>query len=84
MELTYRDGGSARASRADAIDGDVWYLLKNVARLRLTYQIRLLTFAASEQGARLVIRVPRGCTPSRDLTAFIVAHGGLVRMEPVG
>ncbi len=53
MELRYTRQQTARGSRPDATVGDTWYLLKNVSQLRLTYQIRLLTFGAMQSRARL-------------------------------
>jgi hypothetical protein len=55
------------------VDGDIWFLLKFVSRLRLTYQIRLLAFAAEQSGVRLVIRVPMTCRLSAPLRDFLRA-----------
>jgi hypothetical protein len=70
VEFRYTEHQVARGTRPDAVDGDVWYLLKFVSRLRLTYQIRLLTFGAEQSGVRLVIRVPKGCRLSAPLRDF--------------
>jgi len=37
------------------------YLIKNVSRLRATYQIKLLTFKAIDHKMQLIIRVPTSC-----------------------
>jgi hypothetical protein len=62
----------------------LWLLAKNVSHLRLTYQIRLLTFRAGETKSQLVINVPRHCKLSTDLQAFVKQHGQLVRIERFG
>ena len=41
------------------MSGNTWHLIKAASLLRLTYQIRLLTFMAAERDARLVIGCPR-------------------------
>lgn len=37
------------------------YLIKNVSKLRATYQIRLLAFRAVDKGTKLILRVPVSC-----------------------
>jgi len=74
VELRYTKHQVARGARPDAVDGDTWFLLKFVSRLRLTYQIRLLAFGAEQSGVRLVIRVPKGCGLSVPLRDFMKAR----------
>ena len=84
MVHRYSRRQAARGSRPDATDGSSsWYLLKMVSHLRLTYQIKLLTFAAGESGARLIIRVPRACRVSEPLRDFLDAHKARVKLERV-
>lgn len=73
----------ARGSRPDAISGDEAYLIKAVSHLRLTYQIRLLTFLAAENGSRLTIRVPSECRTSADLASFLSDNRRHVRLDRV-
>lgn len=47
------------------------YLIKKVSLLRLTYQIRLLAYAANEEGCRLTVVIPTGSNVSPDLQAFV-------------
>jgi hypothetical protein len=54
-----------------------------VSHMRLTYQIKLLTFAAGESGAQLIIRVPRACHVSEPLRDFLNAHKARVKLERV-
>ena len=60
-----------RGTRADAEDSRSLYLIKNVRRMRLTYQIRLLALRALEEGKHLVIVVPKGAALSDPLKAFV-------------
>jgi hypothetical protein len=84
IELRYTRQQLARAARPDATDGGAgWMVLKRVSSLRLTYQIRLLTFQAVESGARLTIRVPQGCRISGDLRAFMREHKASLRVQRV-
>jgi hypothetical protein len=80
VELRYTKHQVPRGSRPDAVAGNDAYLVKAVSYLRLTYQIRLLTFLASESGARLTIRVPNGCSTSPELASFL-SNNRHVRLE---
>jgi hypothetical protein len=57
----------ARGTRPDAETFDKLFLIKRASELRATYQIRLLTYRASQEGKKLVIEVPKECK----------IHGGL-------
>jgi hypothetical protein len=70
-----------RGARPDVVDGRDWILVKSVTHLRLTYQIRLLTFGAQQSGARLVIHVRVGCRLSRPLREFLSRFKGLVLVK---
>lgn len=71
----------ARSSRPDAVSGSKAYLIKNVSCLRLTYQIRLLTFMASERGSTLIIRLPAAAKLSGDLQRFVRDHRRTLKVE---
>jgi hypothetical protein len=60
------------------------YLFKRVSELRLTYQIRLLTFLAAERRARLIIRIPKSSRLSHDLRLFEREHSAVLKIERVG
>lgn len=75
------DGGTLRASRPDAIDARFFYLVKNVNQLRLTGQIRLLTFMAIENHRKLRLVIPPMCQLSSDLEAFVFAHAKSVVVD---
>jgi hypothetical protein len=62
MKLFYTRHQVPRGSRPDAVTQDRIYLIKNVKRLRATYQVRLLTFEASQRKKKLVLKVPEVCT----------------------
>jgi hypothetical protein len=83
MEYRYTGHQVARGSRPDAVSGNTWYLIKAASVVRLTYQIRLLTFLATERGARLVVRIPRTSRASADLRAFVKENSRVLRVEKV-
>lgn len=57
------------------------YLIKNVSRLRATYQIRLLAFRAVEKGTQLILRVPEACVFDDSLNELIRKCGKSVARE---
>lgn len=71
VELRYTKWQTARGVRPDALRDSERYLIKNVSLLRLTYQIRLLAYAAAEDGGQLILAVPKASSMSRDLRQFI-------------
>jgi hypothetical protein len=83
VEYRYTRHQVPRRARPDAVDGASWYLLKFVSELHLTYQIRTLTFDATQSGTRLTIQVPRPARLSAPLRAFIKKHKDLLRVERV-
>jgi hypothetical protein len=83
MEYRYTRHQVARAARPDATDGGTWVLLKWVSELHLTYQIRLLTFAAAQSRTRLVIKVPKRCHLSPPLAEFVKQYKATVRVQRV-
>lgn len=83
MNYRYTKQQVARGARADAERNDAFFLLKNVSTLRLTYQIRLLTFRAIESGRKFIIRVPDRCKLHPTLRDFQKEHSKVVRIEKV-
>ena len=83
MEYRYTGHQVARGSRPDAVSGNTLDLIKAPSLVRLTDQIRLLTFMATERGARLVIRVPRSSRVSADLRAFVKENSRVLKVEKV-
>ena len=73
----------ARGARPDAVSGTNWYLIKNARELRLTYQIRLLTFLAADRGKGLIIRIPHASRLSRDLRRFANENKATLKVERV-
>jgi len=61
----------ARGARPDAEVNNRMYLIKNVSSLRATYQVRLLLYRATQEGAKLVLDVPEACVLSSPLKALI-------------
>ena len=81
MDFKYTSRQTARGSRPDGQFGSTYFLVKNVSRMRLTYQVKLLTLMAQEQRGVLVVQLPKGAKTSRDLRAFAKSHRGSVRVE---
>lgn len=81
IEYRYTHHQVARGARPDAVSGADWYLFKNVSKLRLTYQIRLLTFLATERGARVVIWIPKSALLSNDLRDFIKENSKVLAIK---
>jgi hypothetical protein len=73
-----------RGARPDGITEDAAHLIKLVSVLRLTYQIRLLTFLTGERWGQLVIHVPSDCRVSDRLERFLTEHPAAVRIERLG
>jgi hypothetical protein len=71
----------ARSAMPDAEAFNRMYLVKNVSRLRATYQIRLLAFRAVEKGMQLILRVPEACIFDDSLSELIRKCGKSVARE---
>lgn len=71
----------ARSARPDAEAFNKMYLIKNVSKLRATYQIRLLAFRAADSGTKLILRVPVSCEFDISLLELIKTCGKSVLRE---
>ena len=65
MKHRYTKHQVARGTLPDAENRTTLFLLKNVSQLRLTYQIRLLTFRAIDTQRKLAIHLPKTQQGSR-------------------
>jgi hypothetical protein len=81
MERTHTRHQVPRSSRPDAEKFNRMYLIKNVSRLRATYQIRLLAFKAVDRGLKLILQVPASCEFSASLDELISNCTGSVWRE---
>jgi hypothetical protein len=72
-----------RGAFADAESHEEVLLLKNVSGLRLTYQIRLLTFRALSSQKTLIVKIPKGCMVHQSLRDFAAQSPGIIRIEEV-
>jgi len=81
MEFKYTRHQVPRGSRPDAETIDKIYLLKNVAMLRATYQIRLLVFKAVESHKKLVLKVPPSCQFLASLKRLVKITGKTIMRE---
>lgn len=81
MDFRYTRHQVPRGARADAESGDKMFLIKNVTNLRLTYQIRLLTFRAQESHMSLIIKIPKASEIDPSLSDFLNEFPNLIRVE---
>jgi len=66
---------------ADAEKFNRLYLIKNVSKLRATYQIRMLTYRAVNEGLKLVLKVPFSCEFHPSLLDLVKKTGGVILRE---
>lgn len=81
MEVKVTRYQVARSAMPDAEAFNRMYLVKNVSRLRATYQVRLLAFRAVDKGMQLVLRVPETCVFDDSLTDLMMKCGKSVVRE---
>lgn len=70
-----------RTSMPDSIQGNKWYLYKSCSTLLLTYQIKLLTYHAATENAKLIIKVKKDCKFSEDLQDYITKNNNIISVE---
>jgi hypothetical protein len=70
-----------RSTMADAEKFNRLYLIKNVKKLRATYQIRMLTYRAVNEGLTLVLKVPFSCEFQPSLLRLVKKTGSVVLRE---
>lgn len=83
MQFRYTKNQVPRGALADSESHDKMFLLKNVSTLRLTYQIRLLTFKALDSKKKLILRVPTHCRIDTNLREFVRQQQNLIRIDRV-
>jgi hypothetical protein len=81
MEFKNTSHQTARSTMPDAEMFNKMYLIKNVSRLRATYQIRLLAFRAVQTGTKLILKVPVDCIFAPSLNALIKATQKVISRE---
>ncbi len=81
MNYRYTKHQVARGAFPDAQKGNEIYLFKYVSTLRATYQVRLLTYLASETGKKLIIEVPPHFKPHPTLSRLLKEFPKAVRIE---
>lgn len=80
-DFIYTKHQTPRGARPDATVGNKLYLIKNVSEMRLTYQIRVLAYVASDQGRKLIVQLPKGAVVHPALRDFVRDSNGLVKIE---
>jgi hypothetical protein len=83
MNYRYTTHQVARGAFPDAQKNAEIYLFKKVSTLRATYQIRLLTYLASESGKKLIIDVPKHFKPHPSLTRLMEEFPKSIKIEKV-
>ena len=81
MEFSYTKHQTPRGAKADAEVGDKVYLIKSALQLRLTYQIKMLTYMAQTGGKKLIIRLPKEAKVHESLKDFVRSGAGLIKIE---
>ena len=81
MRYKYTKHQVARGALPDAQDARRICIVKNVSVLRATYELRLLTFLASEAGKKLVIVVPKSSIPDKGLSRLITEFSKTIMLE---
>jgi len=81
MEFFYTKHQTPRGAKADAEVGDKVYLIKSASQLRLTYQIRMLTYMAQTRAKKLIIQLPKEARVHESLKEFVRSMSGLVKIE---
>jgi hypothetical protein len=71
---------TARGTRPDGARGHEWILVKDVSLMRLTYQIKLLTYFASQKRLTLSVYVPGDAEVHADLRAFCAENCAHLRI----
>ena len=83
MEFRETKHQVSRGSRPDAAAHDKIVLIKRCSELRATYQIRLLTYMAKQQGRKLVIELPKESKIHKSLRELKKTAGATLRVERV-
>ena len=81
MEFFYTKHQTPRGAKADAEIGNKVYLIKSASQLRLTYQIRMLTYMVRIRNKKLIIRLPKATKVHNSLKEFVRDMNGLVKIE---
>ena len=71
----------ARGALPDAQKDNKIYLFKYVSTLRATYQMRLLTYLASEAGKKLIVDVPQHFKPHPSLSRLMKEFPKTIQIE---
>ena len=64
-----------RSVLPDAVDGNTVLLLKSCSTLRLTYEIRLVTYMAAQRRMSVDLEVRPYTQLTPELSAFVNEHG---------
>jgi hypothetical protein len=79
--MRYTKHQVSRGTKPDAEVDDKLVLIKSCALLRLTYQIRLLTYRAIESRKQLIIDVPSYCQIHPTLKQFVQENPKAIKIS---
>jgi hypothetical protein len=81
MEFKFTRHQVPRGARPDAEAANKIYLIKNVAVLHATYQVRLLAFKASTTGKKLILEVPKKSRLAPSLKELMRSLPNVIKRE---
>jgi hypothetical protein len=71
--------GKPRGCLSDAINADAFVIVKACARLNLTYELKIATFMALQNGRKLRLLISETTATSSALLGYVQQHG--IRLE---
>ncbi|WP_454703480.1 hypothetical protein [Achromobacter pestifer] len=83
MHFFYTAHQTPRGAKPDGQFGNKIYLIKNVSKMRLTYQIKVLSYMAESQGKILIIQLPKQAAVHKSLKDFVRELARFVKIERV-
>ncbi len=81
MDYRHTKHQVARGALADMNTYDELILIKLVSEMRLTYQIKMLTFQAIQEEKKLIIELPKYCKIHKSLKTFIKMYPKSIKIE---
>ena len=83
MEFKYTKHQIARGTRPDDESFDKVFLIKQVSELRATYQVRMLTYMASQKGKKFIIQLPKEAKLHNSLKELRKNAPGVIKVERI-
>ena len=80
MGYRYTKHQVPRGTKPDEETNSKIFLLKSCSELRLTYQIKLLTYLALQKKKKLIIEIPKNCRIHESLMDFRKQHSKTIKV----